>query len=127
MGIINAKTPSMVKKTIWVYMIGYNIVRIQMLEAGIRHNKLPWQLSFRAAQQIIESFSYILRYIDSNVEDYIDQMLKQIASHTVGNRPNRYEPRAVKRRNKPYSLLTIKRTDARKKLWKGYKGKKPIH
>ena len=34
----------------------------------------------------------------------------------IGNRPNRIEPRAIKRRPKPHDLLTVPRNQAREKL-----------
>jgi hypothetical protein len=39
-----------------------------------------------------------------------------IAEQRVGNRPGRLEPRAVKRRPKPYPLLTTPRALAREKI-----------
>ncbi|MGC8624843.1 MAG: hypothetical protein ACP5VQ_06215 [Phycisphaerae bacterium] len=36
--------------------------------------------------------------------------------HRVGNRPDRYEPRAVKRRAKPITFLTVPRQQARHQL-----------
>jgi hypothetical protein len=41
-----------------------------------------------------------------------------IAQQQVGNRPGRIEPRAVKRRPKPYPLLTQSRATARAKVRK---------
>jgi hypothetical protein len=35
----------------------------------------------------------------------VDEMLKAVAYHRVGNRPGRWEPRALKRRPKPYKHL----------------------
>jgi hypothetical protein len=43
-------------------------------------------------------------------------MLQAIASHEVGDRPGRVEPRAIKRRPKPHDLLTEPRDKARKRL-----------
>ena len=37
----------------------------------------------------------------------------------VGGRPDRYEPRAVKRRPKPHPLLTIPREEARRLIERG--------
>ena len=39
--------------------------------------------------------------------------LKGIGKRQVGNRPDRIEPRAVKRRPKPTPLLTMPRAEAR--------------
>ena len=45
-----------------------------------------------------------------------DQKLYSIASRKVGHRPNRVEPRAVKRRPKKQKLLTKPRNQARAEL-----------
>ena len=46
----------------------------------------------------------------------IDVQLVSLAQPMVGNRPNRVEPRAVKRRPKPHKLLTQPRAAARAQL-----------
>jgi hypothetical protein len=46
----------------------------------------------------------------------VDGTLKTIASRRVGHRPNRVEPRAIKRRPKPHRLLQEPRREARKRL-----------
>jgi hypothetical protein len=43
-----------------------------------------------------------------------DVLLTAIASHEIGNRPDRLEPRQRKRRPKPYKLMTKPRKPARK-------------
>jgi len=45
--------------------------------------------------------------------------LEKMANQTVGNRPGRVEPRAVKRRPKPYRLLTMLRAAAQALLRRG--------
>ena len=42
-----------------------------------------------------------------------------LAGHRVGNRPDRVEPRAIKRRPKPHRLLTKPRAEARLELLAG--------
>jgi len=49
----------------------------------------------------------------------IDAQLASLAEQLVGNRPNRVEPRAVKRRPKPHPLLTKPRDQARAELLSG--------
>jgi hypothetical protein len=41
---------------------------------------------------------------------------EEIASHRVGDRPDRVEPRVVKRKPKPYSRMQVPRQIARKRL-----------
>ena len=43
-------------------------------------------------------------------------LLHLISQKRVGDRPDRCEPRAVKRRPKPYHLLTIPRAEAKKRI-----------
>ena len=48
-------------------------------------------------------------------------LLGAIAQHRVGNRPDRYEPRAVKRRPKKFPRLQEPRAEARRRLREGAK------
>ena len=78
---------------------------------------LPTQLSFTAAmQKITASWKVILVCDTSRVPRLIEVHLDQLTSHKVGNRPDRVEPRAVKRRPKPHPLLTKPRDEARAEL-----------
>jgi hypothetical protein len=45
--------------------------------------------------------------------------LRSMSKRRVGHRPNRVEPRAVKRRPKPMKLLTMPRDEARSLLLSG--------
>ena len=49
----------------------------------------------------------------------LDALLGSVAAHRVGQRPNRVEPRAVKRRPKAHKLLRVPRIKARKRLESG--------
>ena len=46
----------------------------------------------------------------------VELVLANLAEHTIGYRPGRAEPRAVKRRPKPRDLLTKPRDQARPEL-----------
>jgi hypothetical protein len=45
-------------------------------------------------------------------------LLLLVAQQYVGHRPRRIEPRAIKRRPKPYPLLTKTRSEAREEVKK---------
>jgi hypothetical protein len=45
-----------------------------------------------------------------------DSRFALIAKRIVGNRPGRMEPRAIKRRPKPYKLLMLSRVEAREEI-----------
>jgi len=51
-------------------------------------------------------------------EELAYEVLKIVGGHRVGHRPNRVEPRAVKRRPESQKLLTKPREEARAELLK---------
>ena len=110
MDILSCKTPEMVEKGMWVYFLAYNLIRLVMAEADL----LPRQLSFKHSLQIWVIWNQ-QQCVTNNVED-TPTFLILIAALTVGNRPGRIEPRALKRRNKSYPLLTKPRDVAREEI-----------
>lgn len=115
MDVLRAKTPEMVRKEIWAHLLAYNLVRKVVAQAAAEFQLKPWQISFKAALQTLRAFALpLLTSARSKLPDLIDEMLLAIARHQVGNRPGRVEPRALKRRPKPYDLLTKPREQARK-------------
>jgi len=117
MGHLRCLSPQMIRKEIAMHLIAYNVLRRVMSEAARLHDLLPRELSFSAAKQTFAAFREqgLLRDI-GNVEVYAT-LLTAIASHRVGQRPGRVEPRAVKRRPHPHRLLTKPRAEARNDLF----------
>jgi hypothetical protein len=90
-----------VLKDLTVFALVYNLVRVVMLEAAKRQGVALGRLSFVDA----------LRWLSTaRPGDPLPPLV--VNPH----RPNRVEPRAVKRRPKPYSLLTKPRRAARQAL-----------
>ena len=83
----------------------------------------PRDLSFAEALQTSNAFCPLLQTATTEVYKTLWQrMLAAIGSHRVGQRPDRVEPRAVKRRPKPHRLLTIPRKEAQRQLLAGTYG-----
>ena len=110
MAQLSCKTPGMNEKEMYVYFLAYNLLRLIMAEAAMQSGLLPRQLSFKHTLQIWLAWNRRIYAINDNSKVYILFML--IASKQVGNRPGRVEPRAIKRRPKPYSLLMKTRSEA---------------
>jgi hypothetical protein len=53
MELLRCKTPEMVEKEIAVHVLAYNIIRGNLAQAAILHNKIPRQLSFRSGVQLV--------------------------------------------------------------------------
>jgi hypothetical protein len=117
MDVLRCKTPAMVRKEVYGHLLAYNLVRCAMAEAARRHDVPPRELSFQGARQTIEAFRGELGGAEGDRgERLIEVALRAIASHRVGGRPDRVEPRVVKRRPKAYPRMQVPRALARKRL-----------
>jgi hypothetical protein len=117
MDVLRCKTPAMVRKEIWGHLLVYNLLRAAMAQAALRQGMLPRQVSLQGARQTLEAFrSQLSQASPTQRAGVIQIVLSAIARHRVGTRPDRYEPRAVKRRPKPYPLLRVPRQQARARL-----------
>ena len=108
MDILRCKTPEMVRKEITVHLLVYNLIRALMAQAATELKKQAREMSFKAAQEVMQEFHVLLLQADiSSLPKLVRQMIKIVSEHIVGNRPGRSEPRAVKRRPKPHSEVVI--------------------
>jgi hypothetical protein len=120
MDVLRCKTPEMVRKEIWMHLLAYNLIRGVMADAAEAHGKVPRRLSFKGALQTMTAFQDALRWAATSDRAYlIEEMLKAISCHEVGDRFGRSEPRANKRRPKPQRYLMEPRGEARKRLMAG--------
>jgi DDE family transposase len=115
--VLRCKTPALVRKELWMGLLGYNVIRGLMTEAAKAHGKVPHRVSFKGALQTLQANEAALREGTPAVRAWLwGILLESIAADEVGHRPNRVEPRARKRRPKPYPLLTIPPAEAKEAL-----------
>jgi len=120
MDVLRCKSPEMVRREIWACLLVYNLVRQTILNAAKSRALSPRQISFTAAmQQIAAGWTTVLLLDDAALIVLLEQQQQALAHHQVGDRPDRVEPRAIKRRPKPHKLLTQPRHEARAKLLAG--------
>lgn len=119
MDVLRCKSPEMIRKEIWVCLLAYNLIRRMMLQAASQSDLLPRQLSFTAAMQKAAACWMTLPLPCDSKNTMIAIHLTGLLAHQVGDRPDRVEPRAVKRRPKPHKLLTKPRAQARAELFAG--------
>jgi hypothetical protein len=67
-------------------------------------------------QKIAASYKSLVEHDGAIATNRIEIHLADLTGHRVGNRPDRVEPRAVKRRPNPIALLTKPRDEARADL-----------
>ena len=106
---LRCKEPHRVRNEVRAHMIAYNLIRQLMSEAAMKANVQPWQISFKNSMQTLNEMLPILAAIDNHAK-LCQTMLKCCTQHAVGNRPDRYEPRVVKRRPKSYTFMTKPRS-----------------
>lgn len=117
LGRLRCKTPQMVRKELWTHLLGYNLVRQQMARAARLHHCSPRRLSFKGAVQALNTYLPKLATDDPHRRLLIQRALcHAIAQNSVGDRPNRCEPRAIKRRKSKYKYLTTPRVMLKKEL-----------
>ena len=115
MNILSCKTPEMVVKEIWVYLLAYNIIRWLMCESAHLAGITARQISFKHCLQLWLHWSAKGTLLDPSSYRVLLLLMSQ---QRVANRPGRIEPRAVKRRPKPYPFLTKPRALARVEVGK---------
>ena len=101
---LSCQTPAMALKEIWVYLLAYNLIRLMMAQAALLAHRPPRQLSFKHTVQIWVAWTQHANGVDHG--DKLYGLFVLIAQQRVGDRPGRIEPRALKRRPRPYPLLT---------------------
>jgi putative transposase len=116
---LRTKTPEMILKEIWGHWLAYNLIRKVIAQSALSEGKLPRQISFAGARQLIAASWDHLSREPQAVKDLAPVLWKAMAQHRVGHRPNRVEPRAVKRRPKKQRLLMKPRQEARDELLAG--------
>jgi putative transposase len=101
---LRCKTPQRVRKELFMHLTAYNLVRRAMTLTALERDRRPWQISFKAALQALGAYLPLLGAampIDAGCR----ALVQGIAAHRIGHRPDRCEPRRIKRRPKSHDLL----------------------
>ena len=113
----HCKMPEMVRRELWTNLLAYNLVRGVMAESASVVSVAPRRLSFTSALRTVVEFAPVLSGgIGGEREDCLKRLWQAVGAHRVGNRPNRVEPRAAKKRKKSYPSLNEPRKLARQRL-----------
>jgi len=114
MDILKCKSPEMVVKELLMYLIAYNLIRSIMLEAAQTHGGEPLRISFKRTADGLRQWTPVIRGArGADRNRLIEALLACVAKLIIPHRPDRAEPRAIKRRKKNYQLLNKPRTEFR--------------
>ena len=104
---LRCQSPEMARKELLAYLVASNLIRCLMAEAVAEAGVLMTRLSFKGTVDAVRNYSAEMRAARSKGkrEELWTCLVATIAADLVPERPGRREPRAVKRRPKPYPLL----------------------
>jgi hypothetical protein len=104
---LRCQSPAMVRKELLAGLIAHNLIRCVMAEAARVHEAQLERLSFKGAVDALRQYSAALAQARTHrlKRKLWQDLLHTLACDLVPLRPGRTEPRAVKRRPKPFPLL----------------------
>jgi hypothetical protein len=117
MDILRGKGPALVRKEVGAHLLVYNLVRLVMAQAAAAAGVRADEVSFTGALQTLNAFVPEMRAVPTADDARVlwAVLLWAVGEHRVGQRPDRYEPRAVKRRPKHFPRLSQPREAARRR------------
>ena len=126
MEALRCKTPAMAEKELLAYLVAHNLIRGLIAEAVTRYPVDLERVSFKGSVDALRQYSdAIAKARNQKMRHQLwEDLLRNLTRDRVRYRPNRNEPRAVKRRPKPYPLLNQPRhrfveISHRSRYWKG--------
>ena len=119
MDVLRTKSPEMVRKEIAAHLTAYNLIRGLMAEAARIEKIKPRALSFMGTLHTVRAFEEAHLYDPARIEADLPRLMELIGEKRLEDRPDRYEPRAVKRRPKPHPRLTMPRKEAKRLISRG--------
>ncbi len=114
--ILRCTSPEMILKEVLMYFIAYNCIRRLMYEAANSASIEMRTISFKGSLQAIWSWESRFGASHLNQRDRLEMMsdlLLALVHCQITLRPGRSEPRCMKRRPKPFQLLTKQRHEMR--------------
>jgi hypothetical protein len=112
---LRCKTPHRVRNEFYMHLVAYNLVRKVMALAAATAGVEPWTVSFKGALQTMNNMLPTLS-TSITAEDWCTTLLNAVATHRVGDRPNRIEPRERKRRPKNYKFMVEPRRTFKRRV-----------
>ncbi|NJN29031.1 MAG: IS4 family transposase [Synechococcales cyanobacterium RM1_1_8] len=117
MEMIAAKTPETVEKELWVHLLAYNLLRTLMWHASQQKPVSALRISLQGTRQQLNHFRpELARTHGPGQKCLYDSLLNILSQLLVPLRPNRAEPRVLKRRPKPFPRMQQPRAVLKAKL-----------
>jgi hypothetical protein len=115
METLRSHSPEMVQKEIYAHLLVHNLVRWTMARAAREHSASLERLSFKGSLDALRQFTQAMSQAHSKKkrQQLWSELLWTLATDLVPERPERREPRAVKRGRNKYPRLSAPRHEFR--------------
>jgi hypothetical protein len=105
--VLRTQSPELIEREILVQAIAYNLIRALMLEAASVHGVPLARVSFKGALTTLRHWAPLFTHCSRSLfRRHYAELILALAADLLPLRPNRSEPRSVKRRPKNYQLMT---------------------
>ena len=107
--ILRCKSPQMIHKELLMHIIAYNLIRILIMSTAQAYSLDNSRVSFKGTLDTLRQWLPTLSSVINRKQKYrrvFQAMLHCLAHDLIPLRPNRSEPRTVKRRPKNFQYMT---------------------
>ena len=115
MDVLRGESPDGVRKAIAMHLLAYNLIRFLMWQAARARGRNLHRLSFTGTLHRLRHMLPLLliqtRCQNAKPSALLGHLLAWIAHDVVPHRPDRCEPRRLKRRAKQYTYIVNPRAD----------------
>jgi hypothetical protein len=117
MELLRTKALAMVEKEVLMFLIAHNMIRCLIVEASGLHGHHIETISFMGTVAVVRQYCHALALAPSRRarKNLFAALMDAIGKETLPVRPNRIEPRSLKRRGKPFPRLMIPRQKFRQR------------
>mgnify|MGYP001562279205 CR=1 FL=1 len=115
MEILRTKSPAMAEKEMLMFLIAHNMIRCLIAEAAHMYERSIQSISFLGTVAVARQYCHALA-LARNLrvrKKLFSSLMHAIAQEVLPYRPDRSEPRALKRRGKAFPRLMISREQFR--------------
>ncbi len=108
MEMLRSRTPQMLHKEIYAHLIAHNLLRCTMAQAAAEHRVGLERISFKGTLDALRQFTQAISQARTQKKrsELWAKLLETLAQDLVPHRPERREPRAVKRVKNKYPRLS---------------------
>lgn len=111
MEMLRSRSPEMVQREVYARLIAHNLIRYTMAQAASQHTVSLERISFKGTLDALRHFTQAMSQARTQRKrrQLWTKLLQTLAADLVPERPNRVEPRAVKRVKRKYPRLNAPR------------------